>query len=85
MDIVERAHPGVVELTGSAVRPGFDVRLAERPLPKRYEAEFRQAVQALLVIGVNESAAPAPNSPLPAPSLLRRIYTAVRRLFTASV
>src|SRR2546430_17629744 len=43
LDVVERAHPGVVELTASEQQPGFDVRLAERPFPKRYEAELRGA------------------------------------------
>src|SRR4029077_16589814 len=43
LDVVERAPPGVVELTASEQQPGFDVRLAERPFPKRYEAELRRA------------------------------------------
>lgn len=75
MEIVERAHPGVVELAGTGDRPGFAVRLAERPFPKRYEAEFRQAVQAVL--------ATAPSSVLPAPGLFTRILRAIRKVFSA--
>ena len=75
VEIIERAHPGVVELSGSSAKPGFGVRLAERPFPKRYEAEFRQAVQALLVGGSAEA---------PRPGLWSRVVRAVRRLFAAS-
>src|SRR5438105_12337060 len=49
VEIIERAHPGVVELSATSDRPGFAVRVAERPFPKRYETELRQGVQALLV------------------------------------
>ena len=83
IEIIERAHPGVVELTGSADRPGFAVRLAERPFPKRYEAEFRQTVQASLVGGFSEEPVTAPRSPFPAPSLISRIIRAIRRVFSA--
>jgi hypothetical protein len=81
VEIIERAHPGVVELVGSSERPGFAVRVAERPFPKRYEAELRQAVQALLTGGFADDATSAPRSPLPVPSLLRRILTAIRNAF----
>jgi hypothetical protein len=83
MEIIERAHPGVVELAGTADKPGFGVRLAERPFPKEYEADFREAVQAVLGRGVSD-ARTLPTSPVPLPGLLSRLYTAVRRLFTAS-
>lgn len=76
MEIIERAHPGVVELSGSAERPGFAVRLTERPFPKRYEAEFQQGVQALLVQGMGAFES--------RPGVWARIVRAVRRLFTAS-
>lgn len=79
MEIVERAHPGVVELAGTADRPGFAVRLKDRPFPAHYEGELRRAVEAVLARGL-----PAPRSPLPAPPLLSRLYTAVRRWFSAS-
>jgi len=74
MEIVERAHPGVVELSRSSEKPGFGVRLAERPFPKRYEAELRQAVAGVVT---------APSSALPAPGLFTRIVRAIRRVFSA--
>lgn len=79
IEIIERAHPGVVELTGSNDRPGFAVRLAERPFPKRYESQLRSAASAAL-----ETYLPSP-IPLPAsrPSLWQRVVRAVRRIFNA--
>ena len=77
MEIIERAHPGVIELAGSAEKPGFAVRLAERPFPKEYEGALRKAAGA--VLGTR------PPSPVPRPGLLSRLYGAVRRFFTASV
>jgi hypothetical protein len=73
MDVVERAHPGVVELSAREERPGFDVRLAERPFPKRHEAALRLAVEEVLK-----------TFPEPAPrkaGLLSRIVAAIRRVF----
>ena len=84
IEIIERAHPGVVELAGSAEKPGFGVRLAERPFPKRYEGELREAVQ--IVVGA-QHAAPLQNPPpsvVPPRGILSRFLGAVRRLFTAS-
>ena len=80
LDIIERAHPGVIELSSTADKPGFAVRLAERPFPKGYEGALREAAQ--VVLGKTEST--APRSALPARGLLSRLYTAVRRFFTAS-
>lgn len=82
LDVVERAHPGVVELTASEQQPGFDVRLAERPFPKRYEAELRRAVEMVL------HTLPASGVPFPAEAatkrgFLDRIVAAVRKLFNA--
>jgi hypothetical protein len=74
IEIIERAHPGVVELSGNGEKPGFAVRLAERPFPKRYENELRQAVSTLVT---------APGPLLPAPSLLTRILRAIRKVFSA--
>src|SRR5206468_8793428 len=74
MELIERAHPGVVELSGNGERPGFAVRLAERPFPKRYEAELRQLVAGLVS---------APGSSLPAPSVFTRILRAIRRVFSS--
>ncbi|HEV2672800.1 MAG TPA: hypothetical protein VGU74_17040 [Gemmatimonadales bacterium] len=72
IELIERVHPGVVELAGHGEKPGFAVRLAERPFPKRYDAELRQMVTGLVS---------APHSPLPAPSLLSKILRAIRRVF----
>ena len=74
IEVIEKAHPGIVELTGTQDRPGFAVRLAERPFPKRYDAELRSAVEAVVI-------APAPDSQLPAPSLFTRIVRAIRKIF----
>ncbi len=81
MEIIERAHPGIVELSGSGDRPGFAVHLAGRPFPKRYEAELRQGVHAVLVGGLAD--VPSPQAPTPRPSLLARIASAIRRVFSA--
>ena len=78
VDVIERAHPGIVELKGTEGSPGFDVRLAERPFPKRYEGDLKQAVRAVLANVATE--------PLPAaakPGILQRIVAAVRRIFSA--
>jgi hypothetical protein len=74
MDVIERAHPGVVELAATSDKPGFAVRLAERPFPKRYDAELRSAVSTVVT---------APSSPLPAPGLFTRILRAIKRVFSA--
>ena len=74
MEVIERAHPGIVELTSAADKPGFSVRLAERPFPKRFEGELRAAVASVVTL---------PPSPVPRPGLLTRIVRAVRSLFSA--
>jgi len=80
IEVIERAHPGVVELVGSAEKPGFAVRLAERRFPKRLEGDLRGAVEGIVAI---------PRSPVPesarAPGVgfLARVYQAVRRFFNA--
>ena len=84
IEVIERAHPGVVELSGSQERPGFAVRLTDRPFPKRYEGELREAVGVLVEA---QRAAPLHNpspSVVPARGILSRFLGAVRRLFTAS-
>jgi len=76
MDVIERAHPGVIELSASTEKPGFRVRLAERPFPKQWEAALREAAAAV--------GGTAPNhSPLPTPGLFTRIVRAIRRVFSA--
>jgi hypothetical protein len=79
MAIVERAHPGVIELAGTPDKPGFAVRLAERPFPKEYEGPLREAVQA--VLGRAQHAGPLPAR---TPGLVARLVDAIRRLFTSS-
>src|SRR5712691_7330067 len=74
IDVIERAHPGIVELAAASDKPGFSVRLAERPFPKRLENELRQAVASLVTL---------PPSPVPLPTLLTRIVRAIRRVFNA--
>jgi hypothetical protein len=87
MDIIERAHPGVIELAGSGDKPGFAVRLAERPFPKECEPALRAAVETVLVGA--QHAAPlhesAPSAVAPANlGFVARLFGAIRRLFTAS-
>ena len=80
MDVIERAHPGIVELTSAADSPGFGVRLATRPFPKEYEGALREAIQAVLVQGFAQT----PHVPRPTPGLLARLYSVVRKFFSAS-
>ena len=77
MEVIEKAHPGIVALSGSSERPGFAVQLAERPFPKRYDADLRTAAQAV-VLPVDSR---DPGSQLQAPGLFRRIVRAIRKLF----
>ena len=76
MDVIERAHPGIVELSASGEKPGFSVRLAERPFPKQWEPALRQAAASLSGTASNIS-------PLPSPGLFTRVVRAIRRLFSA--
>ena len=81
MEVIERAHPGVVELVGTPEKPGFAVRLTERPFPKRYEAELRQAVEAIATLPASRIT--LPEKPAGKPGFFRRIVAAVRKLFGA--
>ena len=76
VEIIERAHPGVIELSGTADKPGFAVRLADRPFPRQHEPELREAVSKML--GTH------PASRIPPPGLVGRLVGAIRRLFSAS-
>ncbi|MGH2670173.1 MAG: hypothetical protein ACRDH5_13845 [bacterium] len=76
MGIIERAHPGVVELVASRDPAGFEVRLAERPFPKQFEADLRRAAERVLA-----GAAPGGD---PEPPFWARLYRAIRSVFTAS-
>jgi hypothetical protein len=80
IDVIERTHPGVVELSATADRPGFGVRLAGRPFPKRSEPELRAAVQQVL------DTLPVARFPFPVEQprrlgLLGRVLAAIRRVF----
>ena len=91
IEIIERAHPGVIELVASGDRPGFGIRLAERPFPRKYEAALREAAAAALsgsgmrdAGGVLRAETTHPASRIAHPGLLARVVAAVRRLFSAS-
>jgi hypothetical protein len=81
MDVIERAHPGVIELAASAEKPGFAVRLAQRPFPRECEEALREAAQAALS---GQAGSTFPVSRVPTPGLWSRLYTAIRSFFTAS-
>jgi hypothetical protein len=86
MDVIERAHPGIVELSASAEKPGFAVRLAERPFPKQWEPALRQAAATISDTASTISLLPSPvsnNSPLPSPGFFRRVIQAIRKIFSA--
>src|SRR3989454_9013131 len=48
IDVIDRASPGIVELGTVQGGSGFDVRLAQRPFPKQYEAQLREAAATVL-------------------------------------
>ena len=48
IDVIDRASPGIVELGTAPGGSGFEIRLAERPFPKQYQAELRRAAEAVL-------------------------------------
>ena len=60
IDVIERAHPGVVELSASNEQPGFGVRLAERPFPKQWEPALREAAATVSGTASNISLLPSP-------------------------
>ena len=76
ISIIERAHPGIVELSSNGARPGFLIRLAERPFPRQFEADLRDAVAASLR---EQDAFPA--SPVVRPGFFSRIFAAIRNVF----
>jgi len=82
IEVIERAHPGVVELAGSQQSPGFAVRLANRPFPKRYEDELRTAVTAALETHP-ASRIPHPEHVSTKRGLFNRIFAAIRKVFSA--
>jgi len=81
VEVIERAAPGVVELARSDGGAGFQVKVAERPFPKGYEDELRRAVEVAL--SELPAVAPVPPAPTRAPGLMRRLFGAIQRLFSA--
>ena len=77
--VIDRASPGIVELGSVAGGSGFEVRLAERPFPKGYEAELHDAAVAALD---RLSAAEAARLET-ASGLMRRMLAAIQRWFSA--
>jgi len=82
MDVIERAHPGVIRLAGTAARPGFAVELTERPFPKQYEGDLKRAAEAVLPT-LGESGRETGEAK-PRRGIVGRLRDAVRRLFSAS-
>lgn len=48
VEVIERAAPGIVALGRIEGGAGFEIKLAERPFPKSYEAQLRTAAEAAL-------------------------------------
>lgn len=89
LEVIERAAPGVVALGRIEGGAGFDIKLAERPFPKNYEAALRTAVENALSgewgTPPKEREALSVQHETPSkPGLLSRLIGAVRRLFSAS-
>ena len=87
IDVIDRASPGIVELGTVQGGSGFDVRLAERPFPKQYEPQLREAAATVLSGGgmrdagwVNPAAATHPASRISLPGIMSWI----RSLFRSS-
>lgn len=78
IDVIERGAPGVVELAGTSAGKGFEVRLAERPLPSEHEPALRRAAEVVLA-GLGSAEV---ESPVPTPGFFARIAQAVRRIFS---
>ena len=83
IEVIDRASPGIVELGSVESPPGFDIRLAERPFPKQYEAELRRAAEACL--GRQEAGGTAAEEGRGQRGIVVRILAAVRRLFAGTV
>jgi hypothetical protein len=85
MDVIERAHPGIVELTGSAEGPGFAVRLTQRPFPREYEPALKLAAEQALprLEGVERGGEGEGGGTRPS-GFVGRLVNAMRRLFSAS-
>jgi len=82
LDVIERAHPGIVQLAGSPGRPGFAIQLAERPFPTEYEPALKRAAEAILVTLGEEQQETGDERRQT--GLVGRLLGSVRRLFSAS-
>ena len=86
IDVIDRASPGIVELGTAQGGSGFEIRLAERPFPKQYEAELRRAAEAVLGRGETGGKArrEAGEEGTAVRGLVPRLVAALRRMFTPS-
>ena len=82
IEVIDRASPGIVELGSVESGPGFEIRLAERPFPKRYEAELRRAAETYLLR--ERAGEEAGEGGREKGVLLSRVLGVIRRLFSAS-
>jgi hypothetical protein len=78
IEVIDRASPGIVELGTVQGGAGFEIRLAERPFPKQYEAELRRAAETVLAGSGKREV----GSVLPAPAT--GFWAWLRRLFRPS-
>jgi hypothetical protein len=76
MEVIEKAHPGIIELRGRAEKPGFAITVAGRPFPKQFEPELRQVITAVLGTGVVPGAAGTVR-----PGFFARIFRAIGAMF----
>ena len=92
IDVIDRASPGIVELGTAPGGSGFEIRLAERPFPKQYQAELRRAAEAVLSGGgmrdagwVQGTEATHPASRIPhLASRISHLVSWIRSLFRGS-
>ena len=75
IDVIDRASPGIVELGIVAGGAGFEIRLAERPFPREYEAQLREAADAVLTgMGNGETGKVEPTNATGLWSWIRRLF-----------
>ena len=75
IDVIDRASPGIVELGIVAGGAGFEIRLAERPFPREYEAQLREAAEAVLTgMGNGETGKVEPTNATGLWSWIRRLF-----------
>jgi hypothetical protein len=75
IEVIDRASPGIVELGTVPGGAGFEIRLAERPFPKQYEAELIKAAETVLRgMGTGETGKVKPTSASGLWSWIRRLF-----------